>query len=61
MLFRRDIEIRCNSSNWSHDMKKGINGLVSLMCLNYGLDPLEVETIFVISCQNYDNFVRSST
>lgn len=58
MLFRRDIEIRrVIVATGRTDMRKGIDGLVSLVRLNYGLDPLETGTIFLF-CGRRKNKIK---
>ena len=47
-MFRRDIEIKkIVIATGRTDMRKGIDGLVSLIRLKYFMDPLEVGTIFL--------------
>ena len=48
-MFRRDIEIKkIVIATGRTDMRKGIDGLVSLIRLKYFMDPLEVGTIFLL-------------
>lgn len=57
-MFRRDIEIRkiivCAGRV---DMRKGIDGLVSIVRLNFGMNPLEVGTIFLF-CGRRKNKIK---
>ena len=47
-MFRRDIEIKkIVIATGRTDMRKGIDGLVSVIRLKYFMDPLEVGTIFL--------------
>ena len=47
-MFRRDIASKkIIVATGRTDMRKGIDGLVSLVRLNYGMNPLETGTIFL--------------
>ncbi|MCD7896193.1 MAG: IS66 family insertion sequence element accessory protein TnpB [Planctomycetaceae bacterium] len=70
-MIRRDVEIRrVFILTGRTDMRRGITGLVSLVRLHYGLDPLEKGTLFLfcgrkkdrIKCLMYegDGFVLAS-
>lgn len=47
-MFRRDITIkRVIIATGRTDMRKGIDGLIATVRLNYNLDPIETGTLFV--------------
>ena len=57
-MFRRDIEIRkIVVVTGRTDMRKGIDGLVALVRMNYGMDPLETGTIFLF-CGRRKNKIK---
>lgn len=57
-MFRRDIEIRkIVIAAGRTDMRKGIDGLVSLVRLKYFMDPLETGTIFLF-CGRKKNTIK---
>lgn len=57
-MFRRDIEIKkIIILTGRTDMRKGIDGLVSLVRLNYGMDPIELGTIFLF-CGRRKNKIK---
>ena len=57
-MFRRDIEIKkIVIATGRTDMRKGIDGLVSLIRLKYFMDPLEVGAIFLF-CGRRKNKIK---
>ena len=57
-MFRRDIAIKkIIVATGRTDMRKGIDGLVSLVRLNYGMNPLETGTIFLF-CGRRKNKIK---
>lgn len=57
-MFRRDIEIKkIVIATGRTDMRKGIDGIVSLIRLKYFMDPLEVGTIFLF-CGRRKNKIK---
>jgi transposase len=57
-MFRRDIEIKkIIVATGRTDMRKGIDGLVSIVRLNYGMNPLETGTIFLF-CGRRKNKIK---
>ena len=59
-MFRRDIEIKkIVIATGRTDMRKGIDGLVSLIRLKYFMDPLEVGTIFLF-CGRRKNKIKTA-
>ena len=57
-MFRRDIAIKkIIVATGRTDMRKGIDGLVSLVRLNYGMNPLETGTIFLF-CVRRKNKIK---
>ncbi len=54
-MFRRDVEIkRVLLLTGRTDMRRGISGLVSLVRLQYGLDPIEKGTLFLFCGRRKD-------
>ena len=54
-MFRRDVTVRrvivvCGRT----DMRRGIDGLVASVRLNYGLDPIEKGTLFLFCGRKKD-------
>lgn len=52
-MFRRDITIkRVIIATGRTDMRKGIDGLIATVRLNYNLDPIETGTLFLFCGRN---------